>query len=84
MLPDLGAVGFAATLKPTLPFPLPEGVVVKAIHGVLLVAVHPQPAAVVTLTVPEEAAPPNVELLSATENVQAGAEVTARLNADVY
>jgi hypothetical protein len=41
----------AATLRPTEPFPLPDAPEVIVIHGTPLVAVHVQPAAVVTATV---------------------------------
>jgi hypothetical protein len=45
--------GFAATLKPTEPFPVPLAPDVTVIHIALLVAVHVQLPAVVTLTLPE-------------------------------
>jgi len=41
---------FAAMLRFTVPLPVPLAPLVMAIHGALLVAVQPQPAAVVTLT----------------------------------
>jgi hypothetical protein len=45
----------AATVYPTVPLPLPEAPEAIVIHAALLTAVHPQPAAAVTGTVP---APP--------------------------
>jgi hypothetical protein len=42
-----------ATPNWTVPFPLPLLPLATVIHGALLVAVHPHPAAVVTATVPE-------------------------------
>ena len=45
--------GFAPTLKPTEPFPVPLAPDVTVIHIALLVAVHVQLPAVVTLTLPE-------------------------------
>ena len=44
---------FAATLKPTEPFPVPLAPDVMVIHVALLVAVHVQLPGVVTLTLPE-------------------------------
>jgi hypothetical protein len=43
---------FAATLKPTAPFPVPVAPDITVIHGSLLLAVHAHAAVVVTLTVP--------------------------------
>ena len=45
-------VVFAAAVKPTLPLPLPLAPLVMVIHDAPLVAVHAQPVAVVTDTVP--------------------------------
>jgi hypothetical protein len=45
-------VGFAATLYVTDPFPLPVAPALMVIQATLLVAVHAQPAAAVTVTVP--------------------------------
>ena len=53
IVPDRVVPGFAATLKPTVPLPLPEAPDVTVIHcGAPLTAVHEQPAVVVTVTVP--------------------------------
>jgi hypothetical protein len=46
------AVGLAATVKVTVPFPDPDAPPVTAIHVTLLAAVHAHPAAVVTVLVP--------------------------------
>jgi hypothetical protein len=43
---------FAATLKPTVPLPLPEAPDVTIIHDEPLTAVHAHAAVVVTVTVP--------------------------------
>jgi hypothetical protein len=43
---------FAATLKLTVPLPLPLAPAVTVIHAALLVAVHAQPVVVVTLVLP--------------------------------
>jgi hypothetical protein len=43
---------FAATLKPTVPLPVPEAPLVTVIHGAPLTAVHAHAAVVVTVTVP--------------------------------
>jgi hypothetical protein len=43
---------FAATLKPTGPFPVPLAPDVMVIHELLLAAVHVQPPPAVTVTVP--------------------------------
>ena len=48
----LAIVGFAATLKPALPDPVPLAPLVTVIHGALLVAVHAQPDNVVTVLLP--------------------------------
>jgi hypothetical protein len=50
--PDRAAPVFAATLKPTAPFPVPVAPDITVIHGSLLLAVHAHAAVVVTLTVP--------------------------------
>jgi hypothetical protein len=47
--------GFAATRYPTLPLPVPEGVVLKVIQLTGLCAVHGQAAPAVTATVPDAA-----------------------------
>ena len=57
-MPDLAAAVFAATLKMTLPVPLPEVAAPSVIQPALLLTIQPHPPAVVTLMVPEEAAPP--------------------------
>jgi hypothetical protein len=41
-----------ATVKATVPFPVPDAPAVTAIHVSLLTAVHVQPAAVVTALLP--------------------------------
>lgn len=52
-VPDRDALlGFAVTLYETVPLPLPLVPPVTVIQAALLVAVHAQPAAVVTVTVP--------------------------------
>ena len=51
---------FAATVNPTLPLPLPFAPEVTEIHEALLVAVHVQPAAVVTAT--GDPAPPSAPI----------------------
>lgn len=51
IVPVRAAPVFAATLKVTLPLPLPVAPAVIAIHEALLVAVHPQPLPAVTATV---------------------------------
>jgi hypothetical protein len=50
---------FAATVKPTAPGPDPAAPELMEIHGTLLVAFHTQPAAVVTVLVPEPPAAAN-------------------------
>jgi hypothetical protein len=53
IVPERGVeLPFAATVKATLPGPVPDAALVSAIHDALLVAVHPQPAAAVTATLP--------------------------------
>ena len=47
------ALVFAATLKPTVPFPEPAAPDVIVIQAALLTALHAQPALAVTPTVPE-------------------------------
>ena len=42
----------AATVKSTVPFPIPDAPAVTVIHELLLAAVHAQPAAVVTAVLP--------------------------------
>ena len=52
-VPDRAVVAvFAATVNPTEPLPLPLGGVVRVIHEARALAVHAQPAAAVTATVP--------------------------------
>jgi len=51
-VPVRSAPVFASTVNATGPFPLPVAPDVTAIHGALLVAVHVQPAAVVTFEFP--------------------------------
>jgi hypothetical protein len=55
--------GFAATLNATEPFPVPLAPDVMVIHETLLLAVHAQPLAVVTLTEPEPPAAGTVWLV---------------------
>jgi hypothetical protein len=56
-VPDRDALlGFAATLYETVPLPLPLLPPVTVTQAALLVAVHAQPAAAVTVTVPLVAA----------------------------
>ena len=50
MVPVRAGPVLAATVNATVPFPLPLAPLVIAIHGVEVVAVHPQPDAPVTLT----------------------------------
>jgi hypothetical protein len=47
---------FALALKPTLPLPEPLAPLVTVSHDALLTAVHPQPPAALTVTVPDPAA----------------------------
>jgi hypothetical protein len=51
IVPVLAFVGFAATVKVTVPLPLPMAPVVTVIHESLLTALHMQPLAAATLTV---------------------------------
>jgi len=62
-VPVRAAPVFAATAKVTFPLPVPPFVTV--IHGTLLVAVHAQPAFVVTLTLPF---PPFAPMLAEVED----------------
>lgn len=55
-VPVRDAPVFAATLKPTFPFPVPVAPDVMVIHGALLLAVHAQPPPAVTVTIPVLAA----------------------------
>jgi hypothetical protein len=66
-VPVRAAPVFAATLKPTGPFPVPVAPDVMAIHVALLVAVHAQPAPAVTVTVPVVATAPTFWLAGAIE-----------------
>ena len=59
IVPERGAPLFAATLNVTTPMPEAPGPDVIVIHGAVLTAVHPQPAAAVT---PIGAAGPLAEL----------------------
>jgi hypothetical protein len=52
IVPARGVPVFAATLKPTVPLPVPEAPLVTVIHGAPLTAVHAHAAVVVTVTVP--------------------------------
>jgi hypothetical protein len=52
IVPTRGVPVFAATLKPTVPVPVPEAPLVTVIHGAPLTAVHAHAAVVVTVTVP--------------------------------
>jgi hypothetical protein len=51
-VPVRAAPVFAAMLKPTDPFPVPDAPDVTVSHGALLTAVHTQAAPAVTLDVP--------------------------------
>lgn len=66
-VPVRAAPVFAATLKPTGPFPVPLAPDVMVIHGAWLAAVHAQPAPAVTVTVPVVAAAPTFWLGGAIE-----------------
>ena len=48
----LEATGFAATLKPAVPFPDPVAPLVTVIQESLLAAVHEQPVATATVLLP--------------------------------
>jgi len=50
--PVRAAPAFAAAVNATVPLPLPVAPDVIVIHGALLLAVHRQPAVVVTFEVP--------------------------------
>ena len=50
MLPVRAGPGLAATVNVTVPLPVPLWLLVIVIHGVKVVAVHAQPAAVVSVT----------------------------------
>jgi len=53
MVPERAVeLAFGATVNATLPGPLPDAALVSVIHAALLVAVQPQPAAAVTVTLP--------------------------------
>jgi len=51
-VPVRAAPAFAATANATVPLPLPVAPDVMVIHGALLLAVHAQPAVVVTSELP--------------------------------
>jgi hypothetical protein len=84
MVPDLAAPEFAATLKVVLPLPLPDADCGIVIQPALLVAVHPQPEAARTLSVPEAAFAPNEVLLAVAVYVQAGALVIVSASVGVF
>jgi hypothetical protein len=70
------APAFAATVKATVPLPLPEAPDEIATKVALLVAVQAHPAAAVTGTDPDPPAAPNAEAVMApAETVQDGAVV---------
>jgi hypothetical protein len=53
IVPERGVeLGFATTVNATLPGPLPDAAPLIAIQFAVLVAVHAQPAAAVTVTLP--------------------------------
>jgi hypothetical protein len=66
-VPVRAAPVFAATLKPTDPFPVPVAPDVMVMNAALLVAVHAQPAPAVTATVPVVAPAPTPWLGGAIE-----------------
>jgi hypothetical protein len=67
---------FAATLYPTVPLPLPLAPELMVSQVTLLVAVHAQPAATVTLTVPLDAEAPTEPL----DDESAGVHATENWN----
>ncbi len=56
-MPFRAAPGLGCTVKLTLPFPVPFVPPTIEIHGTLVVAVHVQLAAAVTVTAPDPPAP---------------------------
>lgn len=71
-VPDRAAPVLAATLKPTVPLPVPAAPDVTESQVALLTAVHAHAAVVVRFTVPVPAAAPAFWLVGAIEYVHAG------------
>jgi hypothetical protein len=69
-------VGFTATVKPTVPLPLPLVPEVMVTQATLLVEVHPQPAVVDTVPVPVVPLPGDVKLFGETLKLQLPCWVT--------
>jgi hypothetical protein len=69
-------VELAATLKATVPLPLPLAPLVIVIQGVVVLAVQAQPVATVTATVEDPAPDATVWLLGFSEAAQEPACVT--------
>src|SRR5260221_423102 len=73
---------FAPIENATVPLPLPLPPDVMVSHASLLVAVQPQPAAVVTVLLLELAAPPGVSAVGETAKGQGAAAAAARAGRD--